>query len=378
MRRVNKSIFFVTIGVCCRCMSVAAASEEDSLHAMIKGEIAQTKRTRIVAYPYAYYTPETELAIGGGGIMTFYTGAEKILRPSKLLLSAYYSIRDQYKFTLAAQMYLARNSAFCGLNLNYGQYAEKFWGIGQDTPDIETEDYISHTWGLGLDFQFVPLLEFIKADKSGVIYDYMANDIVDKKENPFLNNGEVHGSEGGISSGLGYILVKDSRDNIFFPNRGGFSRIRLIFYRQAIGSDYNFNYYEIDVRRYVAFKPDQVVAVQVIVNSVTGHPPFYELPMLGGSQMMRGYYQGRYRDENVFAGQVEYRAFFWKRLGFVVFAGLGDAAEKFSYFRLREAKVSGGGGLRFKFNPAEKVNLRMDVGFGKETSGVYFGLEEAF
>lgn len=72
-----------------------AASEDDSLRAMIKGQIAKTNRTKIVAYPYAYYTPETEPAIGGGGIMTFYTGAEKILRPSKPTLSVYYSIRDQ-------------------------------------------------------------------------------------------------------------------------------------------------------------------------------------------------------------------------------------------------------------------------------------------
>jgi hypothetical protein len=35
-------------------------------------------------------------------------------------------------------------------------------------------------------------------------------------------------------------------------------------------------------------------------------------------------------------------------------------------------------GARFLFNKAENVNLRADIGFGRETSGVYFGLEEAF
>jgi hypothetical protein len=30
------------------------------------------------------------------------------------------------------------------------------------------------------------------------------------------------------------------------------------------------------------------------------------------------------------------------------------------------------------FNQEEKVNLRVDFGVGKNTSGVYFGLEEAF
>jgi len=377
---MNRTIFLLTISLVVLCAGtvLALASDEDSTQALIKRDIAQTRKTRIVAYPYAYYTPETELAIGVGGIMTFYAGKEKILRPSKVTLSGYYSIRDQYKITLGSNVYFARNKSFVGVNLNFGQYADKFWGIGKDTPEIDTEDYVSHGLGFNLDFQIVPLLKFIKVDKSGIIYDYYANDIIDKKQNPFLNSGEVVGSEGGISSGLGYILVKDSRDNIFFPNSGGYSRIKLIFYMQAIGSDFDFNSYEIDFRRYFALKPDKVVAAQIFANMVTGNQPFYELPMIGGGQLMRGYYQGRYRDRNYLSGQMEYRTYFWKRLGFVAFAGVGDVAEEFKYFRIRDVKVSWGGGLRIKFNEAEKVNLRMDIGIGKDTRGIYFGLEEAF
>jgi hypothetical protein len=36
-------------------------------------------------------------------------------------------------------------------------------------------------------------------------------------------------------------------------------------------------------------------------------------------------------------------------------------------------------GLRFLFNKKQKINLRMDLGFGQDgNSGVYFGIEEAF
>jgi len=34
--------------------------------------------------------------------------------------------------------------------------------------------------------------------------------------------------------------------------------------------------------------------------------------------------------------------------------------------------------LRLLFNEAEHVNLRVDLGFGPSTNGLYFGLEEAF
>lgn len=38
-----------------------------------------------------------------------------------------------------------------------------------------------------------------------------------------------------------------------------------------------------------------------------------------------------------------------------------------------------GGGLRYLFNKKENVNLRMDIGFGRDgNTGIYFGIKEAF
>ena len=93
---------------------------------------------------------------------------------------------------------------------------------------------------------------------------------------------------------------------------------------------------------------------------------------------MRGYYQGRFRDRNYLTGQVEYRAYLWWRLGAVAFFGIGDVNDKTRNFSIGDFKRSFGFGLRVKFNQAEKVNLRVDYGRGKDTSGIYFGLEEAF
>ena len=77
--------------------------------------------------------------------------------------------------------------------------------------------------------------------------------------------------------------------------------------------------------------------------------------------------------------QLEYRQYFWWKFGFVVFAGAGDVASELMKFSLTELKYSYGFGLRFLFNKEEKVNLRVDLGFGNDgTSGLYFGIEEAF
>ena len=41
-------------------------------------------------------------------------------------------------------------------------------------------------------------------------------------------------------------------------------------------------------------------------------------------------------------------------------------------------EYSVGFGLRFAIDPKEKINLRVDFGFGKGTSGVYVGAIEVF
>ena len=68
---------------------------------------------------------------------------------------------------------------------------------------------------------------------------------------------------------------------------------------------------------------------------------------------------------------------FW-RLGMVGFAGFGNVAEKFSHLRLGELRASYGFGLRFLFDQKEKIQVRMDIAFGENSTGFYFSIYEAF
>jgi outer membrane protein assembly factor BamA len=183
---------------------------------------------------------------------------------------------------------------------------------------------------------------------------------------------------GGAVSGVGFVYTWDTRDNIFFPNSGGFNEVKAIFYTKDLRSDYTFSYFNANIRRYWNFGLDKVLAVQTFYEVASGNPPFYKYPALGGSNVMRGYFYGRYRDHNYLALQVEYRQYFWWRFGFVVFAGFGDVEDEITRFSLTNLKETWGFGLRFLFNEEKKINLRMDIGFGQDTNGIYFGMEEAF
>lgn len=352
--------------------------DPDTTNALVTQEILSMHRTRINAYPYVYYTPETEVALGVGGIITFYTAEDRILRPSKAVLNGYYSTKKQYKISLAPQVYFLKNRYFFSANLDYGYYVDKFWGVGRDTPEIDNEQFISSGWGAEVQFHVPPILQKIGFDKLGFIYDYYNSTIRDKQSNPYLLDPTTRGNSGGISSGLGLLWLIDSRDNIFFPESGGYHRFKVIYYQQELASDFDFNRYELDLRRYLVLRPNLVLAAQILGSQVGGYAPFYELSALGGGQIMRGYYYGRFREKLYLASQIELRTFFWKRLGGVAFAGMGNVDDAVSGLTLRQTRFSFGGGLRFKFNQAEKVNIRMDIGFGRGTSGIYFGMEEAF
>jgi outer membrane protein assembly factor BamA len=144
------------------------------------------------------------------------------------------------------------------------------------------------------------------------------------------------------------------------------------------GSDFDFNRYILNLRQYLSITSNHLLAIQFYGNFVGGYSPFYELPALGGQNLMRGYFLGRYRDKQYVLAQAEYRTSLLWRIGLVGFAGVGDVTDRLELIQLSELKYSVGAGLRFALDVKEKLNVRIDFGIGKNSSGIYFAIEEAF
>jgi hemolysin activation/secretion protein len=122
-----------------------------------------------------------------------------------------------------------------------------------------------------------------------------------------------------------------------------------------------------------------ILAMELFANFVRGDAPIKELAELGGPRIMRGYYRGRFRDNYVTAFQAEYRMPVYKRIGIVAFAGLGKVYNP-SELNLDGLHYSYGGGLRYKINKREKLNLRIDYARGDPHYLGYFylGFAESF
>lgn len=97
------------------------------------------------------------------------------------------------------------------------------------------------------------------------------------------------------------------------------------------------------------------------------------------ARSLRGYVRGRYRDRALAALQGEYRSPVRRRLGGVLFAGVGTVAP--SLHRLGSGRLlpTHGVGVRLELDPQQRTSVRADYGRGIDgASGLYLGFNQAF
>ena len=104
--------------------------------------------------------------------------------------------------------------------------------------------------------------------------------------------------------------------------------------------------------------------------------PWALMPTYGGSNIMRGYYEGQYRDKCEFDMTFELRQHVWRRSGVVAWVGFGSIFPYVSALRLNHILPNAGIGYRWEFK--KRVNVRLDLGIGKGCYGIEFGIHEAF
>ncbi|MCC7095059.1 MAG: BamA/TamA family outer membrane protein [Ignavibacteriaceae bacterium] len=330
-----------------------------------------------LAYPYIFYSPETSLAFGGGGIVYFKLYENPKAKSSSITPSFYYTVNGQYDVTIIPELFLFEDKLKIWSKLNYSSYFDRYYGIGNQSVEIENDKYLQDNFQAQIKLQ--PKL-FDDRLNIGINYEIRNMSVVDTKGNPYLeNDSTIIGKEGGLTSGLGFAVSWDTRDNNFFPSRGGYYEAYTSNFFEFIGSDFNYNKSVLDLRHYWNPIFSHVVALQAYLLNESGTPPFYDLGLLGGSRLMRGTIMGRYRDKTYYVVQSEYRMpeLVW-RFGLILFAGFGDVAPSLKRITISNVKPTYGFGIRFRFDELEKVEIRMDVGFGKGSNGIYFDINQAF
>jgi hypothetical protein len=332
-------------------------------------------RGGFVVTPVVYYTPETLFSWGIVGIHYFRLGRSVV--PSRLSHYRFNLVQTQNKQTIAQvdyELYLGRGAVLLDGQAKYSLYPDRFYGSGNRSAADDREDFNARNWRLTANLQRRWGTNLF----TGLHLEMFSQAITETAGNGLLAAGEIPGSRGARLTGIGLFGKWDSRDNTFSTGKGAYYALFLNFFPKALGNDFAFSQLTLDARKYIPLSRGAVLAVQAIGKTVWGECPFQALPMFGGLNLLRGFYEGRYRDRSMLAMQAEYRLPLWRRFGLCVFAGLAQVQPRTGLLSLSEFHPAGGVGLRYKFNPRENLNIRLDVGFADSSPAFYLTFAEAF
>lgn len=194
----------------------------------------------------------------------------------------------------------------------------------------------------------------------------------------FTQPGYLYGErEKYTATGVGLIAEYDSRDFIPNPFKGVYVSLQEIFYPKALGTaDESFWRTTFTADAYKQVWKGGVLAADLYAEFNSRGTPWPFLARMGGSYRMRGYYQGRYTDNDLITLQVELRQHIWRRIGCVVWGGAGNVFHSPGRFDWSQTLPNYGVGLRWELK--KRVNVRIDYGFGRKTSGLLLNINEAF
>ena len=330
------------------------------------------RKRRLFALPLVYYTPETTWSFGGAGVMTFPLGTTGPV--SQVQLGLAYTLRNQVLVYVPFQLYLREDQLRLTGEVGYYRYNYFFYGVGNDFVDYYGENYGVNYPRLRLN----ALRRLGKHQLAGLRYTFDDWQVYDQETAGLLAGETVVGSTGSVTSALGPLWQWDSRDHVFFPTSGWWAEAVVLANGPALGASQSFTKWSLDVRKYWSRKADRVWAGQLYLEGNSGEPPFNQLALLGGTRLLRGYYEGRFRDRQLAAAQVEYRFPIRGRFAGVAFGGLGSVTDQWSHWQADYLRYALGAGLRFTLLPKDKIRMRLDYGIGPGSSAFYLTVGEAF
>lgn len=340
------------------------------------------KKSGFVAFPILFYTPETGVM---GGLNFMYLWYKKNAPASQEadIFNTYfiYTQLHQVITGFGIENYLHGGDYKNKSVFSFRKYPDRFYGIG---PRVSLEEYEGYT-----PFEFKMIQSFLFRISRGMYLGPTLRPfyglVQGARHGGRLDRPDLPGVQGGQAIGLGLELNWDTRDLTFYPARGFFLQVRLVGYHHYIGSRYDFFLAEIDYRYFVKLYTSHILALNYYVAIGAGNIPFQLMPRIGGLSLLRGYYEGMYRDKNMFIIQGEYRFPIYWRFGGSLFSGVGQVAPALNRFdlRFRSIKAAAGAGIRVMVKKDQKINIRFDFAlidftFRKGRYGIYLAYTEAF
>ncbi len=262
----------------------------------------------------------------------------------------------------------------------------RFFGIGNRTAEENESTYTSRETNIrlsaGLNLQ--PNLALLWTERFREVR--VEDGIIPTLPQTKLAFPTVGGVSGATIFGHRLTLLYDSRDNLLTPTKGAYvSHYWELSHNVIHRAPNRWVRFALDARYLLPHASDRMVFVsRLYIDKVfSGGIPFYERPMLGGENTLRGFGLNRFIDDNLYLINFEERIrvlqkrVFDNPLEFEVapFLDMGRVSRDF-LGRLTRTQFNPGVGIRVMSRP--NVVGRLDLAYGKDGENVFVGLDYPF
>lgn len=335
---------------------------------------ADTLKNSLLIYPVGFYLPETGF---GGGIASSYNfhlnKSDHISPASQIQLGLAYTQQNQILAYLPFHLYWKERKHELSGEFGYYDYPYYFYGTYAH-PQIEREKY-------NASFPIFRLSYLRKLSRHlfvGPRFWYTHYSIQPNAEYSEMVQNQISGVYGGSSSGAGLVALYDTRDNIYFTEKGQYLEVSFNDYSKTIGSDFDYNRYRFDYRVFGNLNSKHILGLQLFGDFMSGNIPFFDMTGIGSNKRMRGYVEGRHRANNLILAQAEYRLHFHKRWGATLYCSYAKIEDYFSKLHQGNDYAAGGIGARYFFDLQKRITVRLDAAVGAHGMNYYFTIGESF
>lgn len=350
---------------------------------LLSNEADTTRSSSFLPLPAIGYAQETGVEIGGASLYSFYTDRkDTLVRASRIMGIMTFTTKKQSNFVLKSDIWTPGNKYHLTSEIRYRNFPFNFYGIGNSTLEINEDPITQKLFrsNFGLEKKFG------KNIYTGMSIGYESYRFEDKVAGGIYSTDPgIRDKDGGRVFFLGITQIIDSRNTNTYTTRGSFLKLNYSYAPDFFGGDhFTGSLLKLDMRNFHSLSKKTTLGLNAHVQSIGGNnTPFYLLPQLGSDEMMRAYYAGRFRDQNLLALQSEIRLRLNPRFGMVAFAAAGNVFSG-ANLKLAQLKPSIGGGFRYFYDIEKGLSVRIDYAVGeqnpgeKRQSGFYLSLGEAF
>lgn len=319
-----------------------------------------------------HYSGDTKLGVGfvAAGFYGNKPKTDSLVHLSDVSLYGDVSTVGFYMVGIRGNHFLKNDRGRVEYNLYFYSFPRKFWGIGYEQGNNMANR--SNFNEIFVEASAAYLRTVARNVFAGPVVGY-AYAHAARMERPELWDGQpFHTSTYTVGARIQY----DSRDNLTSTQSGLLLSAEQRFSPRFLGNRMAFSSTELKLSYFHHLWRGSVFATHYRGMLSYGRVPWAVMPSFGGSNSMRGYYYGRFRDKGEMDLTVELRQHVWRRNGIVVWGGVGTVFPRLSEIRVKRLLPNGGIGYRWEFK--RRTNVRLDYGFGKGESTFIFSINEAF